>query len=1022
MEDSHVEGNASSQVAELQNEQTSVSDTAMGRSIVGDPLTKAPHNSAIQPKTPDPPHATQKSQSQNTSNGVKTTDSASPVTVQPSTESLKPNKPITKTPSQPIVMPKHINTPDGTILLNTNSPIGKPPAVAKPKKAIETASKHVTAGSKASSKQPGNSADGPSVIKSRNSPQVSRTTTTPTQPSPSTPQMSRSSSVQPIVKVATPYQTMQRTSSVPVAKNSPVSAPVTKPSTSNQSHPAPSVYFHPIAIKPKPIQPLPSKSRSKSSSLSRLNSGSTIHSSKDQVKSSDSSITLTTSRNWILPPRPKTKKASKKKEKRPVQKATSASGTDLKNATSVSQKSSTPAFSSKTMPKKAMSPTSYSQKTAVKDLSTPSNSKVKLEKETSLVADANKLKVASTHDIIPNGSTKPARGEGKQKECTGCTTCVAPGTRSVYLEPSTGKVSINAQIHSNINLYTNDQGELEVQLQHVTRENDNLKKILLKLNKEIQNLKIVKKKEESSLLNNTGTGTGTSGMRSVNSKSTVVSNVKIEPSESNATSMYQTKPQTSGSKLSSDPKKLERELPLKIKQESMDMEMDVDEDLSAASGGKVEISSNDDKLLFNKLTASTIDPVNLSYNLESKRQKVANSISEEISTKSIRPSLVQQPSDLSMETLAAPKAKSKKRTEKTTTGNTKSKAKPKALAKSKSMGNATQKLNSDSPQSSPNNTLATSSTINTSTKSIDPVKKPDSSKVKKEYHSCGVCEIGQKCVCFETQTLSIAATIAQALSRGGVNLLGLGGMNNTSINTLNNMSNVNGLSTLTAILKREEIMKKLKDDDKKTLTNILKSESTKKGTSKKEKANLNTILGGLNGLPMDDNICGMNTMNDASMTDMRNDLVKTSSLTPVAGNDDDDELLQMIDAELLLDPTPLVNPILLKKDKAGTSSTNISALKINATDSSHADAESSGMKRSESRNSQHSLGTNTEFFGRGSLMDFNAFNGGELMIDDDTMMFEGNSLSMGNANGDMSTDIDKILMEPIDDTDEFMIY
>ncbi|GAV28493.1 hypothetical protein PMKS-001964 [Pichia membranifaciens] len=1021
MEDSQVEGKSSCQIAKPQNEQLSVLDSAKSQSMVTEVPKKVPQNIAIQPKTTVQPHpnAVQKAIDQKADRGTDNTNASSSA-VTPGSGSTKPLKVIHKAPAQPVIMPKHINTPDGTILLNANTPIGKTPKTIKPKKVIEIACKNDTLNNKDLPKQNSMADTNHNSIKSKIMPQVA-TITTPIgnsklQPSTPAAQMSRSNSVQPVMKVVSPYQTMQRTSSVPIAKNAAAATPVARPSTPTQPHPNTNIYFHPIAIKPKPIQPVPSKGRSKSSSFSRLNTASSIHTSKDQMKPSDSSITLTTSRNWILPPRPKTKKASKKKDKRPIQRVPTTGNTESKSIRATSQKPSSSAMSPKTTSSKKTVATSYPSKLT----SSTGIHIVKAEKESSSMNYLGKESTAATRNIVSTASKRSTKTESKRKECTGCTTCVAPGIRSVYLEPSTGKVSINAQIHSNINLYTNDEGELEVQLQHVTRENDNLKKILLKLNKEIQNLKLVKKKEENTLMNSSGTGITSS--KAANKIASTDTNIKVEPLENNCLAAHS---KDGVPKLSKDNAATLTEPPTEVKQEIMDATMDIDEDSGIVEDKRLQMQVNDDKFLPDMLTANTIDPMNLSYHLESKRQKISNPVPEMKQESSIQPILVQQLSDMNSGNSATLNPKAKQRADKgSTSADFKPKAKAKTPAKSKAASHTTQRVSSGSPCSlSPNNTFSTSSTSNTSAKSIAQVKDLKPPTVKKEYHSCGVCEIGQKCVCFETQTLSIAATIAQALSRGGVNLLGLGGMNNTSINTLNNMSNINGLSTLTNILKREEIMKKLKDDDKKTLTSILKSESTKKGTTKKEKANLNTILGGLNGLPMDENICGMSTINDVSMTGMRNDLAKTSSVTAAtAGKDDDDELLQMIDAELLLDPTPLVNPLLLKKDRS-TGSTNSFVLKTTAAaETSAADPASSGMRRSESKTSQHSLGTSAEFFGRGSLVDFNAFNGGDAMIDDDAMMFDTTSLGMGNATADLSTDIDKILMEPIDDPDEFMIY
>ncbi|QPG75552.1 hypothetical protein FOA43_002907 [Brettanomyces nanus] len=76
--------------------------------------------------------------------------------------------------------------------------------------------------------------------------------------------------------------------------------------------------------------------------------------------------------------------------------------------------------------------------------------------------------------------SKPKKGR-KERPVTGTSRVKNKGTR----------VRINRQIHSNINLFTNNQSELQAQLQSVTRENGNLKKALAKLNREIESLKAI---------------------------------------------------------------------------------------------------------------------------------------------------------------------------------------------------------------------------------------------------------------------------------------------------------------------------------------------------------------------------------------------------------------------------------------------------------------------------------------------------------------------------------------------------
>ncbi|KAG0688567.1 hypothetical protein C6P40_000823 [Pichia californica] len=963
--------------------------------------------------------------------------------------------PITKPPIQPITMPKHINTADGTILLSKPSTENK------------------------TSKVPSNVTNKDTIPNSSNKKQSISSSSSKTKISPplatslSSSDMSRSASVQGTKIVSNPYQTMQRTSSVPIVKKTTSSSPISKTIAPVPIAPHPNggnsgVYFHPIAIKPRPIQPLPTKNRSKSNLVSRP---SNSHISKNLSKSSDSSITLTTSKNWVLPPRPKTKKALKKKERKPISSKISSTGIDMKynnTSTSSSSKVSTMSSISKTVTsaKKPSSPLANQinmycntpSPTESNLSSSPSSSSKKSILKTGTSSSSKKFPSSSSSSSSStstiNNKSNGKSSESKSKKCTDCTRCIAPGIRSVYLEPSTGKVSINAQIHSNINLYTNDEGELEVQLQHVSRENDNLKKILLKLNKEIQNLKIVKRREENAASKDNKAKELKSDLS--NKKN---SSIKLEQKNN---SVVQSKNNIK---------------PIVVKKEEEDVDVDVDMDIDTPNDvAPSVINSNNEKPIqikkeneedFSsdilnsssmKSSANTIDPVNLSYNLDSKRQKLSSTSPDVLSC--VRPSMIQSEMDIDpIPSTVAPisKAKTKKVSDKnkskTTTTTTTAVPKSKTQTKSK-LSNATDE------------TIPVNKEVIVENKTKD---------VKKEYHSCGVCEVGQKCVCFESQTLSIAATIAQALSHGGVNLLGLGGLNNSTMNTVNNvnsMSNITGLNTLTSILKREEIMKRLKDDDKKTLTTILKNESSKIGTSKDDKANLNTILNGLTtstntgvnpefnsgdtNVVMNENICGINTMTDATMIEMKNHMLRDTN-SKVNNNkmkrssnmtiDKDDELLQMIDAELLLDPTPIVNPILLRKDlnnntnnnnnnSNNNNNLNKSILKSvntlqNDTDVINNGSMALGMNRSESKNSQHSFGTNAEFIGRGTLMDFNVFNGGDPMIDDDAMMFDPTSygapvnpaISRNDVGGDLTMDIEKILMEPIiDDTDDFMIY
>lgn len=136
-------------------------------------------------------------------------------------------------------------------------------------------------------------------------------------------------------------------------------------------------------------------------------------------------IKLTTRKNWVLPPRPKTKKICKK----------------------------TP------------------QQANITTTTTTTNTSIQINIK-SKTKDSKQQQQQQQH-------------QEKKKNNVGL-----KSIKSIDIDNSTGKVLINSQIHSNINLLTNDPNELKHQFENVKNENDSLKKILKKLNKEIDNLKI----------------------------------------------------------------------------------------------------------------------------------------------------------------------------------------------------------------------------------------------------------------------------------------------------------------------------------------------------------------------------------------------------------------------------------------------------------------------------------------------------------------------------------------------------
>ncbi|CAI8502506.1 hypothetical protein CAS74_001004 [Pichia kudriavzevii] len=694
-------------------------------------------------------------------------------------------------------MPKHINTPNGTILLNTKK--ATKPAVPS-SKTIMAKSNRLSQEHQHSQKQPTQRGN---LNNQQNKEKLSQCE-------------------KPIISVdgnVKPGITNQKVdSSAP-----PVKQPKLQP-VPIQPNPNTGMHFHPIAIKPK----IAIASKPKSKSISRLNS--IVPGTPSPIKhNKGSTITLTTSKNWVLPPRPKTKKTSKKK--------------DTKLSKCGNNALQSPA---------TLSPSSVTAHTSRSD--------------------------------SPLTTTDPKLGqnESKNKEkcvpkakplCSGCKTCSSPGIRSLHLDQVTGTVSINAQIHSNINLNTDIQKDLDVQLQQVSRENENLKKILLKLNKEINNLKLIKDKDESikkSKLNKKETSKPGNH------------NQKVPPRPTSVVSMSRESTSTN------------------------------DSTVALASQSKIHIpkaglplveNENDVFTTHLKAEAITIDPINLSYNIDSKRQKT----------------------DFSSEPVKIFGTNVDKKTHRS-------------------------KMNPSSPKTSSNLKM-----------DGDNVSRASKSAPEKKYHSCGICEIGKKCICFEKGSSSIVSTIAQVLSKGGANLLGLGNPKaNPSIMT-DTSGNRMGLNTLTATLKREEIVKRLKQEDKAVLSDILETHREKLDSESPEKVNIDMAISELKGqhdIQLDENICGIkfNSGNDMSKH-ITGGVLTQNNTQP---SEDDVMLLEMIDAQLSLDPTPLVNPSLMK-DSGGN---KVSKSKL------------------DSKSSQASLNNNLTIFNR-NLVNLDSFGGSDLLIYDD---------------------------------------
>lgn len=110
-------------------------------------------------------------------------------------------------------------------------------------------------------------------------------------------------------------------------------------------------------------------------------------------------------------------------------------------------------------------------------------------------APSKQLRAPASVALYRNLST--VTNKGSEETILGSATALAglatghpsPST-GIPSQPAPGKVWINAQIHSNLNLFANSQTELQSQLRTVTAENGNLKRILGRLGREVQILRL----------------------------------------------------------------------------------------------------------------------------------------------------------------------------------------------------------------------------------------------------------------------------------------------------------------------------------------------------------------------------------------------------------------------------------------------------------------------------------------------------------------------------------------------------
>ncbi|GME70003.1 unnamed protein product [[Candida] boidinii] len=190
---------------------------------------------------------------------------------------------------------------------------------------------------------------------------------------------------------------------------------------------------------------------------------------------------------------------------------------------------------------------------------------------------------------------------------------------------------INAQIHSNIDLTTNNSLELKIQLQSVTKENDNLKKILVKLNREINNLKLLKIENETERLRKS----------TLSKESLLKPNAnKIKRQSPEAVTHSNTKkiPYTRSKSTSHSPAvvgpvpviKQQKSLSTKGRSQSTSDVLDLppfptidDIEITATSNASLPQTTGLTTTELKKLLGDTksIDPISISYNMETKRHK-----------------------------------------------------------------------------------------------------------------------------------------------------------------------------------------------------------------------------------------------------------------------------------------------------------------------------------------------------------------------------------------------------------------
>lgn len=389
----------------------------------------------------------------------------------------------------------------------------------------------------------------------------------------------------------------------------------------------------PIAIKPRPIAiaPLPISKSTNSISTSKTKSDLSSdshhhhhHHHSHATNSATNNPSITPSKNWVLPPRPKTtRKISTSSQSTTVKEKQTRKAKCKKDSNSPESMTNSPSPTITTTTKKnepiKRKPPSTQQLTST-DMdrgmtSTESNA------SSNANSKINPYALASLVSIPPK--TINSQSINHQSSSTPVPSSKKP-IKSIPFH-------INAQIHSNIDLTTNNSLELKIQLQSVTKENDNLKKILVKLNREINNLKLLKIENETERLRKS----------TLSKESLLKPNAnKIKRQSPEAVTHSNTKkiPYTRSKSTSHSPAvvgpvpviKQQKSLSTKGRSQSTSDVLDLppfptidDIEITATSNASLPQTTGLTTTELKKLLGDTksIDPISISYNMETKRHK-----------------------------------------------------------------------------------------------------------------------------------------------------------------------------------------------------------------------------------------------------------------------------------------------------------------------------------------------------------------------------------------------------------------